>query len=83
MLATIPEGTWNMLKLQHITPNSKWLDYWDIPGGGHKKVKGPAQGSCRKVLKLKVLKKHKYLFYIMGRVINPLYAELFLRNISF
>ena len=42
MLATICDGTWNVLNMQHITPNSKRWDYSDIPSGGHKKIKGPA-----------------------------------------
>ena len=42
MLATIHDDTWNVLNMQHITPNSKRWDYLDIPVGGHKKIKGPA-----------------------------------------
>ena len=42
MLATIRDDTWNALNIQHITPNSKRCDYSDIPGCGHKKIKGPA-----------------------------------------
>ena len=42
MLATIRDDTWNVLNMQQITPNSKGLDYSDIPDGGHKKMKGPA-----------------------------------------
>ena len=42
MLATIRDDTWNMLNMQHITPNSKRWDYSDIPGGSHKQIKGPA-----------------------------------------
>ena len=42
MLATIRGDAWNVLNMQHITPNSKRWDYWDIPGGGHKKIEGPA-----------------------------------------
>ena len=42
MLATICDGTWNVLHMQHLTPNLKRCDYSDIPGGGHKKIKGPA-----------------------------------------
>ena len=38
MLATIRDDTWNMLNMQHITPNSKRWDYSDIPGGCHKKI---------------------------------------------
>ena len=41
MLATIRDDTRNVLNMQHITPNSKRWDYSDIPGGGHKKIKGP------------------------------------------
>ena len=43
MLTTIGDDTWNMLSMQHITPNSKKTnrDYSDIPGGGHKNIKGP------------------------------------------
>ena len=41
MLATICDDTWNVLKMQHITPNSKRLDYSDIHSCGHKKIKGP------------------------------------------
>ena len=42
MLATIRDDTWDVLSMQHITPNSKRWDYSDIPGGGHKKIKGSA-----------------------------------------
>ena len=42
MLATICDNTWNVLNMQHITPNSKRWDYSDIPGGGHKQIEGPA-----------------------------------------
>ena len=42
MLATIRDDTWNVLNMQHIIPNSKRWDDSDIPGGGHKKIKGPA-----------------------------------------
>ena len=34
--------THEMYSTQHITPNSKRLDYSDVPGGGHKKIEGPA-----------------------------------------
>ena len=40
MFATIRDDTWNMLNMQHITPNSKRWDYSDTPGGEHKKIKG-------------------------------------------
>ena len=39
MLATIHDDTWNVLNMQHITPNSRRWDYSDIHGGGHKKIK--------------------------------------------
>ena len=39
MLATIHDDTWNVLNMPHVIPNSKWWDYSDIPGGGHKKSK--------------------------------------------
>ena len=42
MLATIHDDTWNVLNMQHINPNLKKWDYSDIPGGGHKKIEGPA-----------------------------------------
>ena len=42
MLATIRDDTWNMLNMQRINPISKKWDYSDIPGGGHKQIKGPA-----------------------------------------
>ena len=42
MLAKIRDDSWNVLNIQHITPNSKRWDYSDTPGGGHKKIKGPA-----------------------------------------
>ena len=42
MLATIRDDTWNVLNMQHITPNSKRWDYSDIPGGSHLQIKGPA-----------------------------------------
>ena len=38
MLARIRDDTWNMLNMQHITPNTKRWDYSDIPGGSHKKI---------------------------------------------
>ena len=41
MLATIRDNAWNVLNMQHITPNSKRLDYSGIPGGGHKNIIGP------------------------------------------
>ena len=41
MLATIHDGTWSVLNMQYITPNSKRWDYSDIPSGGHKKINGP------------------------------------------
>ena len=41
MLATLRDDTWNVLNKQHIIPNSKRWDYSDIPGGGHKQIKGP------------------------------------------
>ena len=43
MLATIHDDTWNVLNMQNITPilKKKW-DYSEIPGVGHKKIKGPA-----------------------------------------
>ena len=41
-LATIRDDTWNVLNMQHITPNSKRWDYSDIPGGSHVQIKGPA-----------------------------------------
>ena len=39
MLATICDDTWNVVHMQHIIPNSKRLDYSDIPGSGHKRLK--------------------------------------------
>ena len=42
MLATIHDDTWNVLNMQHITPNSKRGDYSGVPGGGHKNITGPA-----------------------------------------
>ena len=42
MLAIIRDDTWNVLNMEHIIPNSKRSDYSDIPGGGHKYIKGPA-----------------------------------------
>ena len=41
MLATIRDDTWNVLNMQHITPNSERWDYSDTPGGGHKRLKNP------------------------------------------
>ena len=41
-LATIRDDTWNVLNMQHITPNSKRWDYSDIPGVSHGQIKGPA-----------------------------------------
>ena len=40
MLATFRDDIWNVLNMQHITPNSKRWNYSDIPGDGHKKIKG-------------------------------------------
>ena len=42
MLTTICDDIWNVLNMQHITPNSKRWDYLDIHGGGYNKIKGPA-----------------------------------------
>ena len=42
MLDTIHDDTWNVLNMQYITQNLKKWDYSDIPGGGHKRIKGPA-----------------------------------------
>ena len=42
MFATIRNDTWNVLNMQHITPNSKRWDYSDIPDGGLQKIKRPA-----------------------------------------
>ena len=42
MLATIRDDKWNVLNMQHITPNSKRMDYSDIPGYGNKNNKGPS-----------------------------------------
>ena len=36
MLATIRDDTWNLLNMQHITPNLERWDYSDISDGGHK-----------------------------------------------
>ena len=41
MLARILDIRWNVLNMQHMTPNSKRKDYSDIPSGGHKKTKDP------------------------------------------
>ena len=41
MLATIGDDTWYALNMQHIIPNSKRRNYSDIPGSGHKYIKGP------------------------------------------
>ena len=38
MLATIHDDTWNVLNMQHKTPNSKRWDYSDIPVGGYEKI---------------------------------------------
>ena len=40
MLVTICYDTWNMINMQHITPNLKRWGYSDIPGGGTKMIKG-------------------------------------------
>ena len=47
MLGTMRDDTWNMLNMQHITPNSKKQDYSDISGGGHKKTNGALRTKCR------------------------------------
>ena len=41
MRATIYDATWNVLNMQHTTPNSKRWDYSGIHDGGHKKTEGP------------------------------------------
>ena len=38
MLAAICVDTWNVLNMQHLTPNLKIWDYSDIPSGGYKKI---------------------------------------------
>ena len=35
MSATIRYDTWNVLNMQHLSPNSERWDYSDILGGGH------------------------------------------------
>ena len=42
MLDTICDDTWNMLNMEHITPNAKRWDYLDIHNGGTENIKGPA-----------------------------------------
>ena len=42
MLVTNRDDSWNVLNLQHITPNSQRWDYSDILGGGQKRVKESA-----------------------------------------
>ena len=37
MLATIRDDKWNVLNMQHLTPNLKRWDHSDIPGDSHKK----------------------------------------------
>ena len=41
MLATICDDTWNMLNMQHVTPNSERWDYSEISGGGMDRLKDP------------------------------------------
>ena len=41
MLARIRDDTWNVLNIQHMTPNSKRWAYSDAHGGGHKRWKDP------------------------------------------
>ena len=57
MLATIHDDIWNVLNMQHVTPDSKRWNYSDIPGGGHKKIKGLtcAQIAQYVLLNIKVL----------------------------
>ena len=35
MLATIRDETWNVLNVQHITPNLRRMDYSNILEDGH------------------------------------------------
>ena len=42
MLATIRDDTYNVLNMQHITPDSERWDCSDIPSCGNKIIKGPA-----------------------------------------
>ena len=42
MLATNRDDTWNVINMQHRTPNSKRWDHSHIHGDGHKKINGPA-----------------------------------------
>ena len=55
MLAIIRDDTWNVLNIQHITPNAKRWDYPDIPSGGHKKIKVVDVGGFSMVSSLKKL----------------------------
>ena len=43
MLTTIRNDAWNVLNMQQWAhnPKLKEMGYSDIPGGGHKKIKGP------------------------------------------
>ena len=41
MLATMHDDIWNVLNMQHITPDLKRWGYSYIPSGGHKKIQGP------------------------------------------
>ena len=38
MLNTIHDDTWIVLNIQHINPNSKRFNYFDIAGGGTWKI---------------------------------------------
>ena len=41
MLAKIRDDSWNVLNIQHITPNSKRWDYSDTPVVAIKRLKDP------------------------------------------
>ena len=42
MLATIRDDTWNLLNMQHITPNPKKMGLFRQPhSSGHEKIKDP------------------------------------------
>ena len=64
VLATICNNKWNLLNMQHITPNLKRWDYSDILNGGHEKNKGTAH-----ILKLATTLEKKPTHFPIIRII--------------
>ena len=73
MLATICDDTWNVHNMQHILPNLKRWDYSDIPGGGHKYIKGPiwTPSTMRNFTDMNTITKYFLTPMEIAKALNP------------